>query len=143
MVTSDGGRGLVAAKSSAVQSIRSIGTGISFEGGAIAFQENDSNVDEWGNGSSCRNDGSIPDAAHVGQGGDNVGGEDENHVDASVVDDNEDTKAKEDRCDSGWDDPEVGHNALVSAESIQRFLEEKLRMNKSMVSSARGFRKLV
>ena len=78
MVTSNGGRGHAAGGGgggggggSGAVSVRSLGTGTSFDGGAAiecAFQDNCSHSDvERGHycSSLCRNDG-IPDAAHDG-----------------------------------------------------------------------------
>lgn len=134
-MTSSGGRGLVAAAGAV--SVRSLGTGTSFGGGAAiecAFQDNThSDVGRGHCSSPCRNDG-IPHAAHDGD--ENNKNDDDSET--SMVDGKEYGEDPPDvRPYSGCDDSEDGHSSkpLVSADSIQRFLEEKLRMNKEMVSS--------
>ena len=109
MVTSNGGRGHVArggGGGGGAVSVRSLGTGTSFDGGAAiecAFQDNSHSDVERGHccSSLCRNDG-IPDPAHDGDESDR----NDDDVETSMVDEKEDDEDPQDvRPDSGCGDP--------------------------------------
>ena len=127
MVTSSGGR----------VTISSIGTGTCLDDGGgsaaaieCAFQDDDDV--EKGN---CRNGDIIPIAEYSH--------DDDGQSSSQDEDDGDDHNSDDDSCENSQlnsqqevAQPNGQDDGLVSAESIQRFLEEKLRMNKDMVSSS-------